>query len=51
MSAPVLILLCLGPCHGDFYLPLELNEPQVCPNHSEHPVAVYAPILVRSCSR
>lgn len=36
-----LILLCMGPCRGEFYLPLDEDEATVCPNDREHPVAVY----------
>jgi hypothetical protein len=38
---PHRVLLCLGPCHGEFYLPLDRDERQVCPNDGEHPVAIY----------
>lgn len=41
------VLLCLGPCHGEFYLPLELGEAPVCPNDSTHDVAVYGDLIVR----
>jgi hypothetical protein len=43
---PARVLLCLGPCHGDFYMPLDLDEPVVCPNDPDHLVAVYsAPVI------
>jgi hypothetical protein len=35
------ILICLGPCHGEFYLPLDDGDLAVCPNDRTHPVAVY----------
>lgn len=38
---PTHVLLCLGPCHGEFYLPLTERESTVCPNDHTHPVAVY----------
>lgn len=40
-KAPERVLLCLGPCHGEFYLPMDEGERPVCPNDSDHPVAVY----------
>jgi hypothetical protein len=39
---PARVLLCLGPCHGEFYLPLDHGEIAVCPNDRTHPVAVYS---------
>jgi hypothetical protein len=39
---PARVLLCLGPCHGEFYLPLDAGDHFVCPVDSEHPVAVYS---------
>lgn len=46
---PVRLLLCMHPdCHGEFYLPLSLEEAIVCPNDREHTVALYqAPSLHR----
>lgn len=41
-TPPVRVLLCLGPCHDDFYLPLDLDEAMVCPKDRTHPVAVYS---------
>lgn len=38
---PKRILICLGPCHGEFYLPLDVGEDIVCPNDRTHPVALY----------
>ena len=38
---PARILLCLGPCHGEFYLPLGPGDAIVCPNDRTHPVALY----------
>lgn len=38
---PARLLLCLGPCHGEFYLPLEYDDDIVCPNDRTHPVALY----------
>src|SRR5256885_1433607 len=38
---PPRLLLCLGPCYGEFYLPLTNAESQRCPNDADHPVAVY----------
>ena len=35
------ILICLGPCHGEFYYPLTADEPITCPYDRTHPVAVY----------
>lgn len=40
-KAPELVLLCMGSCHGEFYLPLDAGEPQACPNDPSHPFAVY----------
>jgi hypothetical protein len=42
IKPPKRVLLCLGPCHGEFYLPLDQGEEAVCPYDREHPVAVYA---------
>jgi hypothetical protein len=39
---PARVLLCLDACFGEFYLPLDLNEPMVCPVDSSHRVAVYS---------
>ena len=41
IEPPARVLLCLGPCHGEFYLPLDLDDPITCPVDVEHPVAVY----------
>ncbi len=38
---PERLLLCLGPCHGDFYYPLGPDESIGCPVDATHPVAVY----------
>lgn len=38
---PVRLLICLGPCHGEFYLPLTYDDAIVCPNDRAHPVALY----------
>lgn len=39
---PAYVLLCLDPnCHGEFYLPLDAGEAQVCPNDRDHPIALY----------
>lgn len=35
------ILICLGPCHGEFYYPLGHDERIGCPVDTTHPVAVY----------
>jgi hypothetical protein len=40
-TPPGRILICLGPCYGEFYLPLDMDEVIVCPNDREHPVALY----------
>lgn len=41
-EAPARLLLCLGPCHGEFYLPLADDERPTCPVDRTHPVAVYS---------
>lgn len=47
---PHRVLLCLGPCHGEFYLPLDRGSTnESCPMDSgldPHPVAVYGLISV-----
>lgn len=35
------VLLCLGPCRGEFYLPLKDGQEPTCPNDADHLVAVY----------
>lgn len=42
VEPPARVLLCLGPCHGEFYLPLSLDEPIGCPVDGTHPVALYS---------
>lgn len=39
---PKQLLLCLDDCYGEFYLPLDSDESQHCPNRPEHTVAIYA---------
>lgn len=41
------VLICLGPCRGEFYLPLDWDEAPVCPNDRKHDVAVYGDLIVR----
>ena len=52
-SAPTpKVLLCLGPCHGEFYLPLDYDDTPVCPNDRTHDVAVYGNLIIRHyCDR
>lgn len=47
VTPPARVLLCLeAPCHGEFYMPLDLDERIVCPFDSEHRVVVYSgPII------
>lgn len=38
---PARILLCLGACHGEYYLPLGPDDHAICLNDRTHPVAIY----------
>lgn len=48
ITPPPFLLLCLGPCHGEFYLPLDSTDERVCPNDRDHPVAIYCPTIRRA---
>jgi hypothetical protein len=50
-SPPARVLLCLGPCHGEFYLPLGLDEDMVCPVDRTHPVAIYQTPTIHAGTR
>jgi hypothetical protein len=43
--APRLLLVCLGDCAGEFYLPMLDHENATCPVDATHPVRVYEAIF------
>lgn len=40
------VLVCLGPCRGEFHLPMDYDETPVCPVDAKHTVAVYGAVTV-----
>ncbi len=41
IQPPARVLLCLGPCHGEYYLPLGPDDRIACIHDATHPVAIY----------